>query len=88
MLTYALLQWQEPVVDQSKRHTHTRARARTHTHTHTVAKQIPIYIYIYWQLSIKTGDFPVHREKMQGYVVGVRGSKVFCLHYLPMHTSS
>jgi len=38
------------------------------------------------QLSIKTGDFPVHREKMQGYVVGVRGSKVFCLHYLAMNT--
>jgi hypothetical protein len=28
----------------------------------------------------------VHREKMQGYVVGVRGSKVFCLHYLAMNT--
>ena len=23
---------------------------------------------------------------MQGYVVGVRGSKVFCLHYLAMNT--
>jgi intraflagellar transport protein 122 len=38
------------------------------------------------QLSIKTGDFPVHREKMQGYVVGVRGSKVFCLHQIAMGT--
>lgn len=38
------------------------------------------------QLSIKTGDFPTHREKMQGFVVGVRGSKVFCLHYLAMNT--
>mmetsp|Transcript_33085 Transcript_33085/g.104621 ORF Transcript_33085/g.104621 Transcript_33085/m.104621 type:complete len:1177 (+) Transcript_33085:130-3660(+) len=38
------------------------------------------------QLSIKTGDFPPHREKMRGFVVGVRGSKVFCLHYLAMNT--
>ena len=38
------------------------------------------------QLCVKTGDFPVHRERLQGYVVGVRGSKIFCLHYLAMHT--
>lgn len=38
------------------------------------------------QLSIKTGDFPVHREKLQGFVVGARGSKIFCLHYLAMST--
>eukprot|EP00282_Hemiselmis_andersenii_P015967 CAMPEP_0114129596 /NCGR_PEP_ID=MMETSP0043_2-20121206/11561_1 /TAXON_ID=464988 /ORGANISM="Hemiselmis andersenii, Strain CCMP644" /LENGTH=1170 /DNA_ID=CAMNT_0001222885 /DNA_START=82 /DNA_END=3591 /DNA_ORIENTATION=- len=38
------------------------------------------------QLSIKTGDFPLHREKLQGFVVGARGSKVFCLHYLAMST--
>ena len=40
------------------------------------------------QLSIKTGDFPIHRERMQGFVVGVRASKVFCLHYLAMDTLS
>eukprot|EP00286_Rhodomonas_abbreviata_P000017 CAMPEP_0181288064 /NCGR_PEP_ID=MMETSP1101-20121128/127_1 /TAXON_ID=46948 /ORGANISM="Rhodomonas abbreviata, Strain Caron Lab Isolate" /LENGTH=773 /DNA_ID=CAMNT_0023392149 /DNA_START=76 /DNA_END=2394 /DNA_ORIENTATION=+ len=38
------------------------------------------------QLSIKTGDFPTHREKLPGFVVGVRGSKVFCLHFLAMNT--
>ncbi|KAJ1472731.1 intraflagellar transport 122 [Baffinella frigidus] len=38
------------------------------------------------QLCIKTGDFPIHRERMQGFVVGVRASKVFCLHYLAMNT--
>ena len=37
-------------------------------------------------LSIKTGDFPVHQQKMQGFVVGFNGSKVFCLHYVAMQT--
>mmetsp|Transcript_26127 Transcript_26127/g.60322 ORF Transcript_26127/g.60322 Transcript_26127/m.60322 type:complete len:1204 (+) Transcript_26127:58-3669(+) len=37
-------------------------------------------------LAIKTGSFPVHREKLQGFVVGVRGSKVFCLHFVAMKT--
>ena len=35
-------------------------------------------------LSIKTGDFPVLHQKLQGFVVGFRGSKVFCLHQLNM----
>lgn len=38
------------------------------------------------QLSIKTGDFPIHRQSLQGFVVGFRGSKIFCLHYLAMQT--
>lgn len=38
------------------------------------------------QLSIKTGDFPVHRQKLQGFVVGFKGSKVFCLHQVHMQT--
>jgi intraflagellar transport protein 122 len=30
-------------------------------------------------LSIRTSDFEPHREKLVGFVVGVKGSKVFCL---------
>ncbi|GMI36406.1 hypothetical protein TrRE_jg11942 [Triparma retinervis] len=37
-------------------------------------------------LAIKTGDFPVNNQKLQGFVVGFRGSKIFCLHYLQMKT--
>jgi len=38
------------------------------------------------QLCIKTGDFPVHKQTLQGFVVGFKGSKIFCLHYLSMQT--
>ncbi|KAL3679756.1 hypothetical protein R1sor_022712 [Riccia sorocarpa] len=38
------------------------------------------------KLNIKTADFPVHRQKLQGYVVGFQGSKIFCLHHLAMQT--
>jgi intraflagellar transport protein 122 len=38
------------------------------------------------QLSIKTGDFPVTVQKLQGFVVGFQASKVFCLHLLAMQT--
>ena len=38
------------------------------------------------QLSIKTGDFAVHQQKLQGFVVGFKGSKIFCLHYISMQT--
>jgi len=38
------------------------------------------------QLSIKTGNFPIHKQSLQGFVVGFKGSKVFCLHYLAMQT--
>lgn len=31
-------------------------------------------------LCIKAGDFPAHQRKMQGYVVGYCGSRIFCLH--------
>ena len=37
-------------------------------------------------LSIKTGNFPLHRQKLQGFVVGFQGSKIFCLHYICMQT--
>jgi intraflagellar transport protein 122 len=37
-------------------------------------------------LSIKTGDFPLHQQKLQGFVVGFKGSKIFCLHYISMQT--
>eukprot|EP00879_Flechtneria_rotunda_P020074 GHRR01021110.1.p1 GENE.GHRR01021110.1~~GHRR01021110.1.p1 ORF type:complete len:1138 (+),score=467.94 GHRR01021110.1:213-3626(+) len=38
------------------------------------------------QLVIKTGDFPLHVQKMQGFVVGFKGCKVFCLQYVSMGT--
>jgi len=37
-------------------------------------------------LSIKSGPFPPHQQRMPGFVVGFKGSKVFCLHYLTMST--
>jgi intraflagellar transport protein 122 len=37
-------------------------------------------------LSIKTGSFPLHQQKLQGFVVGFNGSKIFCLHYVAMQT--
>jgi len=37
-------------------------------------------------LSIKTGSFPIHQQKLQGFVVGFKGSKIFCLHYVCMQT--
>eukprot|EP00798_Chlamydomonas_sp_ICE-L_P028208 gene28208-31309_t len=44
-------------------------------------------------LSIKTGDFPLHQQKLQGFVVGFKelqgfvvGFKIFCLHYVSMQT--
>lgn len=30
-------------------------------------------------LSMKTGSFPLHQQKMAGFVVGYSGSKIFCL---------
>ncbi|XP_004870514.1 intraflagellar transport protein 122 homolog isoform X2 [Heterocephalus glaber] len=35
-------------------------------------------------LSIKASTFPVHQQKLQGYVVGYNGSKIFCLHDFAM----
>ncbi|XP_063677481.1 intraflagellar transport protein 122 homolog isoform X2 [Bolinopsis microptera] len=35
-------------------------------------------------LNIKASNFPVHQRKMQGYVVGFSGSKIFCLQNLTM----
>jgi len=35
-------------------------------------------------LNIKASNFPVHQRKMQGYVVGFSGSKIFCLKDLTM----
>ncbi len=37
-------------------------------------------------LSIKTGPFPPSTQKMLGYVVGFKGSKIFSLHYITMNT--
>ncbi|BFZ08413.1 hypothetical protein BsWGS_11452 [Bradybaena similaris] len=35
-------------------------------------------------LNIKAGNFPVHQQKLQGFVVGFSGSKIFCLHVYAM----
>eukprot|EP01116_Phalansterium_solitarium_P016577 TRINITY_DN3872_c0_g3_i3.p1 TRINITY_DN3872_c0_g3~~TRINITY_DN3872_c0_g3_i3.p1 ORF type:complete len:1186 (+),score=383.77 TRINITY_DN3872_c0_g3_i3:201-3758(+) len=35
-------------------------------------------------LNIKAGNFPVHQQKMQGFVVGFKGSRIFCLHIYAM----
>eukprot|EP00927_Polykrikos_kofoidii_P071466 TRINITY_DN6772_c0_g1_i1.p1 TRINITY_DN6772_c0_g1~~TRINITY_DN6772_c0_g1_i1.p1 ORF type:complete len:1294 (+),score=238.21 TRINITY_DN6772_c0_g1_i1:115-3996(+) len=37
-------------------------------------------------LCIKTGQFPPHMQKLQGFVVGFKGSKIFCLHFISMQT--
>ena len=37
-------------------------------------------------LAIKTGNFPVATQKLQGFVVGFNGSKIFCLHFVAMQT--
>ena len=37
-------------------------------------------------LSIKANDFPAHQQKMQGFVVGFSGPKIFCLHVYSMTT--
>lgn len=37
-------------------------------------------------LSIKMGNFPANTQKMQGYVVGFRGSKLFVLNQMAMST--
>ncbi|XP_025930636.1 intraflagellar transport protein 122 homolog isoform X3 [Apteryx rowi] len=35
-------------------------------------------------LNIKASNFPVHQQKLQGFVVGYNGSKIFCLHIFSM----
>ncbi|MEQ2167741.1 hypothetical protein GOODEAATRI_007160, partial [Goodea atripinnis] len=35
-------------------------------------------------LNIKASNFPVHQQKMLGYMVGYNGSKIFCLHVYSM----
>jgi intraflagellar transport protein 122 len=35
-------------------------------------------------LSIKTGSFPVHQQRMQGVVVGFKGSRIYALHYVAL----
>lgn len=37
-------------------------------------------------LNIKAGNFPVQQQKLQGFVVGFCGSKIFCLHFNTMST--
>eukprot|EP00049_Salpingoeca_infusionum_P018533 m.357671 g.357671 ORF g.357671 m.357671 type:complete len:1216 (-) comp17897_c0_seq1:1469-5116(-) len=36
------------------------------------------------QLHIKAGDFPLHKQKQQGFVVGFSGSKIYSLHIVNM----
>ncbi|XP_046555893.1 intraflagellar transport protein 122 homolog [Haliotis rubra] len=35
-------------------------------------------------LNIKASNFPLHQQKLQGFVVGFSGSKIFCLHVYAM----
>ncbi|NP_998055.1 intraflagellar transport protein 122 homolog [Danio rerio] len=35
-------------------------------------------------LNIKACSFPVHQQKLQGFVVGYNGSRIFCLHVYSM----
>uniref|UniRef100_A0A8C0D620 Intraflagellar transport protein 122 homolog n=1 Tax=Balaenoptera musculus TaxID=9771 RepID=A0A8C0D620_BALMU len=35
-------------------------------------------------LNIKASTFPVHQQKLQGFVVGYNGSRIFCLHAFSM----
>lgn len=35
-------------------------------------------------LSIKTGSFPVHQQRMQGVVVGFKGSRIYGLNYVAL----
>ncbi|KAJ3071027.1 hypothetical protein HDU98_005913 [Podochytrium sp. JEL0797] len=35
-------------------------------------------------LNVKTGTFLSHQQKMQGFVVGFKGSRIFCLHIYNM----
>uniref|UniRef100_A0A8D2DF58 Intraflagellar transport protein 122 homolog n=1 Tax=Sciurus vulgaris TaxID=55149 RepID=A0A8D2DF58_SCIVU len=35
-------------------------------------------------LNIKASTFPVHQQRLQGFVVGYNGSKIFCLHLFSM----
>ena len=36
-------------------------------------------------LSIKAADFPLHQQKLQGFVVGFNGSSIYCLHLYNMN---
>ena len=37
-------------------------------------------------LSIKTADFPVHTQNLEGFAVGFNASKIYCLHNISMQT--
>lgn len=37
-------------------------------------------------LNVKASNLPVHQQKLQGFVVGYNGSKIFCLHVYSMST--
>ena len=37
-------------------------------------------------LYVRTGSLPPYQQKLQGFVVGFKGNKVFCLHYATMTT--
>ena len=36
-------------------------------------------------LNIKAANFPVHQQKLQGFVVGFTGSSIYCLHLYNMN---
>ena len=36
-------------------------------------------------LSIKTGNFPIHQQRMPGVVVGFKGSRIYALHYVSLN---
>jgi len=38
------------------------------------------------EICIRTGSYPVSRDVKQGFVVGFKGSKAFCLQYVSMET--
>ena len=37
-------------------------------------------------LSIKTGSFPLHQQRMNGVVVGFKGSRIYALHYVALQS--
>ena len=38
------------------------------------------------KISIKTADFPVHTQNLEGFAVGFNASRVYCLHNISMQT--
>jgi len=57
-------------------------------HVNSVAWNTEVDDMLCWtgghELCIRTGSFPVSRDMKQGFVVGFKGSKVFCLQHVSM----